>query len=91
MKFAEKSSKVNFMLRMASESVNICDNMSKDFVNEIKNELSLVEALECQNVLEDSILGNKILYFGETHFSPFIYVLNKETNNEVAVTKDGMT
>ena len=84
MKFAKTSSEVNFMLRTASESVNICDNVSKDFANEMKTKLSLVEALECQNVLEDSILGNKILCFGETHFSAFIDILNKETKNEVA-------
>ena len=60
-------------------------NMNEDSRKEIKNELNLLTELEDQHLFEDSILGNKITYGGETKFGAFIEKLNNEVANYISV------
>lgn len=41
--------------------------------------------LENQNLLVDSILGNKIIYRGETKFGAFIDKMNSEIQNYLSI------
>ena len=41
--------------------------------------------LENQNLLVDSILGNKIIYRGETKFGTFIDKMNSEIRNYLSI------
>jgi len=85
MTFASKSSKVNYIISTVAESMNMVVKLNPNSKEEIEREFVLFSELEDQNLLEDSILGNKLLYGGETKFSPFIAIVNKEMNNDVAV------
>ena len=85
MKFAKKSSKVNYMITTVAESLNNTLRMNDNFKDEIRNELVFLSELENQNLLEDSILGNKIIYGGETKFEAFIDKMNTEMSNDYSV------
>ena len=85
MKFARKSSKTNYMITAVAESLNMKVRLNPNAKEEIQREFVLLSDLENQNLLEDSILGNKLLYGGETIFTPFITIVNKEMNNDIAV------
>ena len=61
MKFAKKSSKINYMLRTVAESLNFSVKLNQNYKEEIKSELNSLNELENQNMLEDALLGNKVL------------------------------
>ena len=68
MKFAKKSSMINYMISVVSESLNSSVKLNENYKEEIKRKLMLLSELENQNVMEDSIIGNKIMCGGETNF-----------------------
>ena len=71
-KFAKHSLKINYIISTVSQSLNTTVKIDKNYKEEIKRELLLLSELENQNLLQDSILGNKIIYSGEAKFSTFI-------------------
>ena len=83
MKFAKNLSKINYMISTVSESLNTTIKIDKNYKEEIKRELLLLSELEYQNLLQDSILGNKVIYGGETKFKDFIKKMNNEINNDL--------
>ena len=85
MKFAKKSSKINYMLRTVAESLNFSVKLNQNYKEEIKSELNLLNELENQNLLEDTLLGNKTLHGGETKFKVFLDKTNNEMKNDLSV------
>ena len=73
------------MISIVSESLNTTTKIDKNYKEEIKRELLLLSELDNQNLLQDSILGNKVIYRGETKFSAFIEIMNNENNNNLNV------
>ena len=64
--FAKKSSKVNYMLSTIVKSLNITARLNQDFKDKMKRELQLLNKIENQNLLEDLIIENKVIYGGYT-------------------------
>ena len=58
--------------------------MNIEYETSVKNELQLMQDLEDDILLQDCLLGNKIIYGGETQFDEFIKVFNKEMSNDIA-------
>ena len=73
------------MISTVSQSLNTTVKIDENYKEEIKRELLLLSKLENQNLLQDSILGKKIIYGRETKFSAFIEKMNKEINNNLNV------
>ena len=60
------------MISTVSQSLNTTVKIDENYKEEIKRELLLLSKLDNQNLLQDLILGKKIIYRGETKFSTFI-------------------
>ena len=59
MKSTKVSSKVNCVMRTASESANALISFSEAYKEEIRNDTSMIQQIEDNNILEDFTLGSK--------------------------------
>ena len=75
-KFTKKSSKISYMLSAVAESLNCTVKLNQNYKEDTKSELSPSNEIENQNLLEDTLLGNRTLCGGETKFKVFVDKLN---------------
>ena len=59
-------------------------NFNKAFKDEVIHEIESIEEIEGDNLLEVSLLGNKVFYSRGTQFTACIDNMNKEINSKVA-------
>ena len=47
--------------------------------------MQFIEDMEDDDLLEASLLGNKVLYSGEIQFQPYINIVNMKIGDEIVV------
>ena len=77
MEFAKMSSKVHCLLATIPEALNVNATMSDEHKADVENEMQIVQDVEDDVLLEDSLLGNKVFHGGETNFEFFSRRWNK--------------
>ena len=62
LKFSKISSRVNCIINTVSVTVNTVTNLNLAFKEEVINEIKFIEDIEGNELLEQSLLENKIFY-----------------------------
>ena len=64
MQFTKMSSKANYLLSTTPEALNLSTTMSDEHKLDVQNEMQLAQDMEDDVLLEDSLIGNKVLHGG---------------------------
>ena len=78
MKFARKSAKVQYIISTISNSINSMIKLPEKYNKDIKREVEMIQAIEDKELMKSCILGNKMIFGGETKYNHFINILNKK-------------
>ena len=71
MVFTSMSSKVNYIIATVADGLNASATLPEAYREDVKNEISTAEDMEDNTILQDTLLGNKVLHGGENSFEVF--------------------
>jgi len=83
--FAKTKCKKNYVANYVCKYTNAKVRLSGECKDSVQKEIQIMQDLEDDLLLIDSLLGNRLLHGGKKSFNKFTEVFNKELNNEISV------
>lgn len=84
-KFTRKSAKVNCIISAISNGIDTNIQLPTKYEEDIKREIDVMQVIDDMDLLKSCILGNKMIYGGETKYEEFIKIVNKKLSLDPAI------